>query len=604
MQFNQFSKHLEQLESLSSRLDMTAKLSQLFLELDGAEIAPACYLMHGRLVPLYLSLEFQLSEKMIVRALARLVNAKDSSGQAQTNLFGEEDDSSTQAKIHKLYKQLGDLGETTIQVYKDYRSSSSSKTGSLSLIDVFESLTSIAQDSGSGSQEKKVHGLVELLQRLDAVSAKYVVRIILGKMRLGFSTMTMLDALSWAVTGGKGESKLLEEAYQKRADVGQLAESYLKLDKLSAEERKDKLQSYSVQVGVPVVPALCQRLNTALEIIDKMGEVIAEPKYDGMRVQIHVVPATSTEAKNIMVFTRSLENISHMFPELQALTTTLKCQSCILDGEAIGVDPETGRFKTFQETITRKRKHDIEAQSKAVPLKYFVFDVMELDGKSLIDTPLIDRKQILSQLLSTQDGQVLSPVETQTFSDPVKLSKYHNQLLADGLEGAVIKQPKSAYAGGRKGWRWVKIKEAEGKTGKLTDTLDLVMMGYYNGRGKRAQFGLGAILTGILDKQDNVVSVAKIGTGMSEQQLVKLKQLADKHSSSARPKQYQDVHKTLTPDSWLEPAIVLEIAADEITQSSVHKAGVALRFPRLIKIRPDKSWQQATKSSELKGLAG
>ncbi|MFH2022178.1 MAG: ATP-dependent DNA ligase [Patescibacteria group bacterium] len=604
MQFSHFAQHLEQLESLSSRLDMTAVLAKFFLDLDQAEIVPACYLLQGRLVPQYLSLEFQLSEKMIIRALTRLVSTQADQDQVQTNLFGEEDDSSSRDKITKLYKQVGDLGQTAVKVFENYGlSHRATHSKPLSLHDVFGSLTQIAQASGSGSQEKKVIGLVELLKQLDATSAKFIVRIILGKMRLGFSTMTMLDALSWAVCGSKLETPLLEEAYQKRADVGQLTESYLKLTSLSVAQRRSNLKSYSVQVGVPVVPALCQRLNTATEIIDKMGQVIAEPKYDGMRVQIHILKSTENKQKPVMVFTRSLENISPMFPELFTLVEKLDCKSCILDGEAIGFDPATGHFKSFQETITRKRKHQIEVTAKAVPLQFFVFDIMELDGQPLIDRSLEERKQILSNLLKSDESGILTEVKFETFDDAKKLKNYHQQMLTDGLEGVVIKQPKSQYAGGRKGWRWVKIKEAEGTTGKLTDTLDLVMMGYYKGRGKRAQFGLGAILTGIINDQGQIETIAKIGTGMSEEQLTQLKKLADIHQASTQPKQYQLVHKTLTPDAWLEPVVVLEIAADEITQSSVHEAGVALRFPRLIKIRPDKTWPQATSQSELAGLS-
>jgi len=605
MQFSQFSQHLEQLENLSSRLDMMVQLAGFFLDLNQDEIVPACYLLQGRLVPQYLSLEFQLSEKMIVRALARLVPIGETSSQMQANLFGEDDDSASLDKITKLYKQVGDLGQTAAKVFNHYQvTQAQAEKQAPSLENVFAQLTQIAQVSGQGSQEKKVAGLVGLFKQLDAISVKFIVRIVLGKMRLGFSTMTMLDALSWAVTGSKSETSLLEEAYQKRADVGQLAKSYLKLAHLPVAQRRSILESYSVQVGVPVIPALCQRLNTSTEIIDKMGQVIAEPKYDGMRVQIHFLRAAHDENKRLMVFTRSLENISKMFPELFALAENLECDSCILDAEAIGFDPITGHFKSFQETITRKRKHDIAAQAKAVPLQFFVFDVMELNGSPLIDRPLIERKQILAKLLKSAKSGMLTEVAFSVFDNAQQLKNFHQQMLSSGLEGAVIKQPKSIYAGGRKGWRWVKIKEAEGKTGKLTDTLDLVMMGYYKGRGKRAKFGLGAILTGMIDDGGQVVTIAKIGTGMTEEQLTQLKSLAEVHRSATQPKQYQPVHKTIIPDAWLEPAVVLEIAADEITQSTVHGAGVALRFPRLIKIRPDKTWQQATNQNELVELSG
>ena len=187
-------------------------------------------------------------------------------------------------------------------------------------------------------------------------------------------------------------------------------------------------------------------------------------------------------------------------------------------------------------------------------------------------------------------------------SDAVALHQFHEQALADGLEGAVMKQAQSQYQSGRKGWRWVKIKETEGSQGKLADTLDVVMMGYYQGKGKRTQFGLGAILTGVVDAEGNVVTIGKIGTGMNEDQLVELKTLGDQHQSAAKPAEYGEVDKSLQPDVWLEPSVVIEVAADELTESPVHSAGFALRFPRLLRIRDDKTWQQATSLAELQQI--
>jgi len=194
---------------------------------------------------------------------------------------------------------------------------------------------------------------------------------------------------------------------------------------------------------------------------------------------------------------------------------------------------------------------------------------------------------------------------TQTFktNQPELLHKFHEEMLTQKLEGAVIKKADSAYVSGRKGWRWVKIKESEGTIGKLNDTLDLVMMGYYLGKGKRAQFGLGAILVGVLDDQEQILSLSKIGTGMTEEQLVELKKLSDQLISKERPLQYQSVDKSLLPDVWLEPGIVVEVAADELTHSPTHQAGWALRFPRLVKIRRDKNWLQATTFLELKNFS-
>lgn len=330
--------------------------------------------------------------------------------------------------------------------------------------------------------------------------------------------------------------------------------------------------------------------------------VIAEPKYDGLRAQIHIHKTKSISAAeevHVKTFTRNLEDNSAMFPELLTVLETLNCESCILDAEAIGYNPETGQLLPFQMTITRKRKHDIEQTATDVPLKFFVFDVLSLDGKSLIQEKLRSRKELLNNLFDDNEVFLKAPyIET---SDPEELRAFHEAQLAEGLEGAVIKQVDSVYQSGRKGWSWVKIKEEEGTRGKLKDTLDCVVMGYYAGRGKRTAFGIGAFLVGVLAEDESLKTIAKIGTGLSDEQFAELKQRCQPLVTPDMPEIYE-VEKSLIPDVWVNPGVVVEIAADEITKSPVHSAKVALRFPRLVKFRDDKNWQQATTTSELQSI--
>ncbi|MFZ1721862.1 MAG: ATP-dependent DNA ligase [Microgenomates group bacterium] len=588
MEFSIFSKKLSALEVEQSRLVLTELLAKLYLELENDERQPASYLLQGKLVPAFDSLEFQLSSKMIIRALARLLQ----SGEAM-NLFGESDVSLGLDEVNSLYKNLGDVGLVAEKV----RERAPESTKSLSLLEVFSRLEKIARESGAGSQEQKLQKLTALFEELNPVSCRFVARIIIGKLRLGFSVMTLLDALSWAVSGNKSHRDVLEEAYQKQADIGALAAFFLShpVEELKDESTaRKKLSEFTVRAGVPIVPALCQRLNSATEIIEKMGEVLVEPKYDGLRVQIHKTP------EGVRAFSRSLEDVSHMFPELTLVGSELRCESCILDAEAIGYDPQTGNLLLFQDTITRKRKHGIKNAAEDVPIRFFAFDVMTIEGKSLINTPLFERKDILRAQFDDSDTLQFTPV-TKT-SDPIILRQLHDAYLADELEGAVIKKIDSQYRSGRKGWRWVKIKEAEGTSGKLADTLDLVIMGYYRGRGKRAAFGMGAFLVGALNDKEEIRTVAKIGTGISEEQLTSIKKLCDNSSVPEKPPNFY-VDKSLIPDVWTAPEIVVEIAADEITRSPNHSAGVALRFPRLRKIRDDKNWTDATTLEEITQLA-
>jgi DNA ligase-1 len=592
MYFSTFAVYLSELEQRAARLEMTKVLSEVFRTLEPDEIQQASYLLLGGLTPQYLSLEFQLSTKMVLRALARLKAdvAQESMAASQT-LFGELDFSSSETEVTKQYKMIGDLGVVAESIARDAQlQQAGDLSEKLSILEVFAQLCEIAREAGAGSQDRKVRSLVALLSALDPLSVRYVVRIVIGKMRLGFSTMTLLDALSWAVVGDKSDSAALELAYQKKADIGALATTYLYGDR---ELRQERLASYSVAVGIPVVPALCQRLNSAHEIIEKMTEVLAEPKYDGLRVQIHVKKGADGLLRT---YTRNLEETTHMFPELLTALDELKCDSCILDGEAIGYDRQTGQLQTFQMTVTRKRKHEIASAAAAVPMRFYIFDVLELNGTVLLDHPLRERKELLKGVF--RDSEVLVHAPFIITSDPEVLRSFHVAALAEGLEGAVMKKTNSVYQSGRKGWSWVKIKEEEGMSGKLSDTLDLVVMGYYVGRGKRASFGLGAFLVGALAEDDTVVTIAKIGTGLTDEQFRELKQRADALATTVQPEQYV-VPKDLLPDAWLKPELVVEIAADELTNSPLHSAGVALRFPRLVKFRDDKTWEQATTTTEL-----
>ncbi len=588
MKFSTFSQHLQKLEETSSRLDMTAQLADLFQKLESDEIPLACYLMLGQLVPTYQSLEFNMSEKLTIRALARLLSeVSPDKSLPDENLFQEKDNSLYRQKIEQKFKELGDLGVAIEQLLVGVNNSGSD----LSIPSVHQELVKIAQEEGDGSQERKINQTYELLLQLNSTSAKYVVRVIVGKLRLGFSTMTIIDALSWVQHQDKSDRKKIEQAYNKKADIGRLTRGYLQCH--GQKEIDNFLQSYEVEVGIPVVPALCQRLNSSQEIIEKMGEVFAEPKYDGLRAQIHI---DKSKEQAYQVFTRNLDDVTYMFPELDEALKYVKAKRCVLDAEAIAYDKDSGKLLPFQQTITRKRKHGISNQSEQIPIRFYAFDCLLKDEKSLVNTPLTKRKQVLAQLFESND--ILQATDYIQTSDPIQLHSYHEQQLALDLEGAVMKKIDAPYRGGRKGWRWVKIKETEGSQGKLADTLDCIVMGYYRGQGKRAAFGIGAFLVGVLAGENQIKTIAKIGTGLTDEQFKQIKQMADEHQTNKKPNQYQ-VPDDLIPDVWVNPDIVVEIAADELTNSPIHTAGQALRFPRLVEFRQDKDWEQATTIDEL-----
>ncbi|MFC1626887.1 ATP-dependent DNA ligase, partial [Patescibacteria group bacterium] len=295
-------------------------------------------------------------------------------------------------------------------------------------------------------------------------------------------------------------------------------------------------------------------------------------------------------------YSRNLEETTYMYPELYEIADQIDAEEVILDCEAIGIDPKSGMIVPFQQTTTRKRKHGIEEARKSVPLRFYVFDILLKNGKDYLLTPLSKRRKILKQTIKKGEILVVAP---QIVTDNAStIRSYHEDQLKEGREGAVIKKWDSHYEPGRRGYGWVKFKETEGTTGKLADTIDAVVMGYYRGEGKRSAFGVGAFLVGVRSG-DEFVTVSKVGTGLTDALLKDLKKQFTSIEVEEQPKQYKGVSKLLTPDIWVNPSIVVEIAGDNLTKSPSHGAEYAIRFPRMIGFRKDKSPQEATTVEEL-----
>jgi len=564
MLFKEFAEYLERLEKISSRLAITDVLAELIGKMELGETGKGIYLVLGQLGPDFANQEFGMAVKMVIRAMA--IGAGESI-----------------EEVTKKYKQKGDLGalleELNFVNEKDLKPT---------LGQVYDFLLEMAKDSGQGSQERKVNNLVEIFQRVGPVERKFIARMVVGRLRLGFSAKTIFDALSQRESGSKDLRKELDSVFQIYPDPGYITT-------VVKEKGIEGLKNVRVKVGVPVVPALCQRLNEYDEIVKKMRDLAVERKYDGTRLQIHF-----NRLKNeVKTFTRNLEENSWMFPELLEMGKWIKGDQVIMDCEAVGYDKKTQKVVPFQITMTRKRKHDIGDAAEAVPIRFFTFDILNKDGESLIEKPYFERRKILAETVRPNDVIVVD--EYVRVDEPSEVMRYHRQYLAEGYEGAVMKIWNGEYLPGRQGWNWVKIKEVEGNSGKLSDTLDLVVLGYYYGRGKRAGFGIGAFLVG-LKKDDVWVSLAKIGTGLTDDEFRSLKTRLDGIELKDKPENYM-VEGTLVADVWVEPKVVVEVAADEVTTSNVHAGGIALRFPRLKRFREDKGADQSTTWKEVEQIA-
>ena len=566
--------YLERLEKTSSRIEITKILSELFNKSTDEEIDKTAYLILGSLAPRYKGVVFNIAERMMLEAIAVA--------------YGLE-----KKKTTELYKKIGDLGGVAAKL--SLANPKSKITNSkLSVIDVYKKLLLIAKDEGEGSQERKIKDMAKLLSSLDPTSSKFVARIPVGKLRLGFSDKTILDALSWMKTGDKSKKKELEMAYNVLPDVGLLAKA------VKTKGIKKAVKQVKPIAGVPVLPMLAQRLKSPTEMIKKMGEVAVEPKFDGLRIQIHFKRSGFNGKKDYKVkaYTRNLNENSWMFPELNNIGKYINSSEVILDTEAIGIDEERKSLANFQQTMTRRRKHHIEEIASKVAIKFYVFDLLLEDGKSLLEKTYLERRKRLGKKI--KNGKLLEVVNYEITKNSDRINHLMRRELKEGLEGIIVKRANSRYVAGRTGWRWVKMKEEETSHAKLVDTIDCVVMGYTRGRGRRADFGIGQFLAGVT-AGNKVKTITKVGTGLTDDQFRELKKRLGKFETEKKPGGYE-VPKDLEPDFWVEPKLVVELAADEITKSPKHTSGYALRFPRLIEFRDDKTVSSATTVSEVKKL--
>lgn len=574
---------MEELESTASRNAMTQVLAQLFKKTSAEEIDKVVYLLQGRVAPIFVSLEFGMADKMMLRAISKAYNKQVK-------------------EVLALFKKTGDLGKTAQQLSSNFNSPARVKN--LSVEDVFVTLKKVAEKSGEGSVDEKVNLIADLLSGLNSLSVRFVSRIPVAKLRLGFSDMTVLDACSWMIDQTKNHRAQIEKAYNVRPDLGFIA-------KIIKEKGVKGTEFVNPKVFNPILMAKAERLSSSQEIFEKIGECAIEPKIDGFRLQVHF------DGENVKLFTRNLEDATFMYPDvIKGVKDQIDKSQIILEGEAVAYDLHTKVFLPFQETVQRKRKYQIEQMSKDIPLKLICFEILFLNGRNLIHIPYKKRREILEKVVKRSGVLMTSSEIVAKNSDEIEVE--FEKAASQGFEGIMAKRLDGTYQAGARSWNWIKYKRSY--SGSLRDTIDGVVMGYFLGKGKRTGFGIGAFLIGIYDqKKENFVTVAKIGTGLTDEEWKLLRQRCNRLKTNKKPAVYS-VDKLLEPDAWVEPQIVVEIGADEITRSPIHTAGrnmkpsksgeafevdtpgFALRFPRLERFRDDKKPEDATSLEEIKKM--
>jgi DNA ligase-1 len=585
---------------------MSLELATFLKECSSEEVEIISYMIQGRVAPMFVKSEFNYSEKSLINIL--------------TKHFSLD--------VNSLRKENGDIGDTVYQLLN--RNPSLSEN--IDIKTLYGILWDIVNTSGVGSVLRKNKIVLECLKKLNPLEGKYFVRTICGELRLGLSVRSLLDVFSISKVGDKGLKEKLEHAYGVCADIGYIGRKVFDSSQESVVERLSKISAIP---GTPILSRLVQRVGSFDELSDRFkGNVVVQPKFDGLRCQIHKwkerddlkdsseIPIWKEYTKdttksvqnlferekysdvNVKLFTRNLEDVTEMFPEIVDSAREIKNDSFILDSEVVGWNYKKKKFLSYQETMQRRRKYSVASMSMDIPVKAFAFDLLFLDGESLVNSDTSERVGRLKNVLEGTLGGI-AIADTKVLSGQEEIKGYFNKCVKEGLEGIIVKQMWGSYKPGVRNYEWVKIKKSIDK--ELVDTIDMVTVGYYKGSGRRSPFGLGAILGAVFNEKDGTYdAICKIGTGMSDEILKEMSKKLKKFSKKEQPKNVR-VIDTLIPDVWTLPKYVITVDADEITKNISNKTkliggGLSLRFPRLIEFDRDKGVEDITSVVELESM--
>jgi DNA ligase 1 len=560
------------LEQASGRLILIDRLAVLLAQTPQELLPKVCYLCQGLVAPEFAAVDLGLAEKLALRAVATATGVEP-------------------GEVVAAVREAGDLGQAAEQLLA---ATAGEREPSLQVDTVVDTLHEIARAGGSGSQGRKLGLLADLLALATPLEARYLLRLVTGNLRLGIGTPTILDALAQVYTGSRKDRPVLERAYNICCDLGLVAATL-------ASGGLTAVQKLQVRAGNPVRVMLAQRLSDAGEILTRLGgQCMAEYKYDGMRLQAH-----RTADGHIELFTRRQERVSSQFPDVvELLQTGLGPREAILEGEVVAYDAAAGELRPFQEVMFRRRKHGIAEAARDVPIGLFCFELLYADGEDLTGLSYQDRRSRLAEAVALSDRlRLTTAMEVATAP---ALDAAFEQAVADGSEGLVCKATGSTaiYQAGARGWLWIKLKR-DYRT-ELADTVDLVVVGAYAGRGRR-RGTYGAVLLAAYNPDAELYqTVGRCGTGFSDAELAALPARLAPQIRAERPAR---VDSRVPADVWFEPSLVLEVLSAELTLSPNHTAGwgqlkddggLSMRFPRFTgRWRDDKEPQDATTSQQL-----
>ncbi|OWZ35854.1 DNA ligase 1 [Cryptococcus neoformans Tu259-1] len=592
----------EKIEATTKRLEILEILTQFLLvvakrdtatDAKGSMLLKVVYLCINRLCPDYIGIELGIGESLLVKAIA------ESTGRAMP-------------KIKEDLKREGDLGKVAMNSRNTQ--STMFKPKPLTVPYVFQCLTDIAKASGNASQTKKVGIIKKLLAACQGTEAKFIIRSLEGKLRIGLADKTVAVALAHAIVlktiGDKKPqpeklAAMLEQGAETvKAVYSELPSYDLVIPALLQGGVEGLREHCKLTPGVPLKPMLAKPTKAITEVLDRFEgkEFTCEYKYDGERAQVHLL-----EDGTISVFSRNSENMSAKYPDLvdqipRAMKPTAK--TFVIDAEAVAYDLETKKILPFQDLSRRKRK-DVKAEDITVRVHIFAFDLLYLNGESLLAKELKERRQLLQEHFQPVESE-FAFAKSSDGSTTEEIQALLEESVKDGCEGLMVKMltsESSTYEPSRRSMNWLKLKKDY--LSGVGDSLDLVVIGAYHGKGKRTAV-YGAFLLACYDPDsEHYQTICKIGTGFSEEILAQFYEIL-------KPLELEVVRGDIEvggakPDVWFEPRVVWEVLTADLSLSPIYAAahgvidsrGISLRFPRFIRIRDDKSADEATTAEQV-----
>lgn len=566
----------EKMEKTTSRIELTNYLVDILNKTSVQSIDKLIYLIQGKLGPSFESKELGVAEKIAIKslALASGYSIKD---------------------IQIRYNQNGDIGKVAFEVLKNKLQTTLSFE-KLTIDKVYDTLVKISTLEGSGSADLKLKYINGLLNNSTNLESKFILKLILGNLRLGIADFTIIDAISVSLTGEKKNRAILEHAYNLSSDLGNIA-------RLLSKGSIDDVRFISISLFTPIRPMLAERGSDAQDALKKFGDNLcfAEYKIDGERVQVH------KDGKRLQLFTRNLENITNNFSDIVEEFKDLNIRNLIVDGEIVSIDTKTKRFLPFQSLMHRKRKYKIDEAIKNYPVVLNLFDILFYDDKDKTILPYIERREILESIFNFKNEKI-KLVCNSKITTAEEIDQFMEKAIEDGCEGLMLKNSKSVYRTGAREWAWIKLKKEYSSS--LLDTIDLTIVGAVHGKGRRAGNYGTFLLAAYNSDEDTFYTICKVGTGFTDNMLEELTETLKLHT--IRDKHPRVITGEVKIDTWFEPKLVVEIFSPEITLSPLYPAsinkikkgyGFALRFPKFTgKFRKDKNAEDSTTIHEIEKM--